>query len=119
MGDDIAASSEVRSFRGGRLKIGVEHTAWLQELRLRREEIANRLNARLGRPEVREVRIETGKRLGRGLVSPRRRPPPRLPPALEEAVQGWASTVKDDELRRLLIRLATRSLALDRTTDRG
>jgi predicted nucleic acid-binding Zn ribbon protein len=55
VGPLIAVQSRAVEIRDGVLFVHVESNVWMQELGMLREEIAARLNARLGAPHVRKI----------------------------------------------------------------
>jgi len=55
VGPMIAAQSRAVEIRDGTLFVHVDSNVWMQELGILRDEIAARLNARLGAPHVRKI----------------------------------------------------------------
>jgi predicted nucleic acid-binding Zn ribbon protein len=55
VGPTIARHARPLRLRRGTLVVGVDGAAWMQELQFLKHELRARLNARLGRPVVRDV----------------------------------------------------------------
>jgi predicted nucleic acid-binding Zn ribbon protein len=60
VGEAIAARARPASYRAGVLAVRVSSAAWMQELQFMKEEIRERLNARLGEELVRDIYFVSG-----------------------------------------------------------
>ena len=60
VGEAIAARAQPASYRAGVLAVRVSSAAWMQELQFMKEEIRERLNARLGADLVRDIYFVSG-----------------------------------------------------------
>jgi predicted nucleic acid-binding Zn ribbon protein len=72
VGEAIATRAQPASFRAGVLAVRVSSAAWMQELQFMKEEIRERLNARLGEDLVRDIYFVSGP-----ATEPRPAPSPR------------------------------------------
>lgn len=57
VGEGIARVATPASMKKGLLKVKVENPSWKNELQYLKEEIMNRINARLGGEIVKEIRL--------------------------------------------------------------
>ncbi len=60
VGDAIARHTQPEQFRNGILTVLVDSHSWLQELQFLKEDLRNRLNARLGEELLRDLNFESG-----------------------------------------------------------
>jgi len=60
VGQAIAARAEPAGFRAGVLSVRVNSAAWMQELQFMKEELRERLNARLGADLIRDIYFVSG-----------------------------------------------------------
>ncbi|MBX2812641.1 MAG: DUF721 domain-containing protein [Myxococcales bacterium] len=108
IGPPLTDHAEPASFRKGKLTLTVRSSAWLTELAMMRSEIKQRLNSRLAKQIVEDVRLVLG--------SPKRlRPQPapkkiQLSPSQQEKVESWAAGLINDRVREAFERAASRSL---------
>ncbi len=58
VGKRIAAISQVTSFENGVLTVRILTPAWRSEVMLRRDELRNQLNTRIGSDVVRELKVK-------------------------------------------------------------
>ncbi len=58
VGDTVASNAQPIVIREGCLTIGVKEPIWMQELKYQAESIRQKLNERLGRDAVREIRFK-------------------------------------------------------------
>lgn len=58
VGERIAKISTVRSFENGVLRVHVSEPTWRTEVTLRREEIRNKMNTRIGSEEITEIMLK-------------------------------------------------------------
>jgi predicted nucleic acid-binding Zn ribbon protein len=72
VGEAIAARAQPASYRAGVLAVRVSSAAWMQELQFMKDEIRERLNARLGEELVRDIYFVSG-----AATESRRAAPPR------------------------------------------
>ena len=117
VGETAAAHSRPAGFRQGRLTIASESPAWTQEMSLLSPQIQERLDQALGQGVITELRFKTAKlpraksqgpakaRAGRPPGSPRKEPPPPPDPLLQARLEKELATVKDPELREVLLRI--------------
>ena len=101
VGDDVAAHVEPTSLRDGVLRVRADSPAWATEIGYLATEIAERVNAEVGRPVVNELRVTAGPKLARprseGRASPRATTRPTASEAasidpqeaLERARRAW------------------------------
>lgn len=66
VGPVIASNARPSLIRNGVLTIGVRQPIWLQELKFMAEDIRGKLNERLGREAVRDIRFKLISVQGRG-----------------------------------------------------
>ena len=101
VGPAVAARAEPSSFRDGVLSVRVSGAAWMQELQFMKEELRERLNARLGADVIRDIYFVSG-------------PPPRAAQAAAPVKESAPPTeepialpaVSDPALAAVLARLA-------------
>ncbi len=108
VGPQIAARTRVQSFCRGTLVVKAASTAWQQELMYLKDNIILQLNARLDRPNVKEIRIISG-HLGPKAAQPR--PQRVLSPSEQAAVDAAAAPIADAEARAAFARLLRRAKA--------
>lgn len=78
VGAPVAARAQPAGYRDGVLSVRVAGAAWMQELQFMKEEVRERLNARLGAELIRDIYFISG------TVEPPHRPPPApTPPAVD------------------------------------
>lgn len=119
VGPRAAAATEADHVRDGVLLVRTRSSSWSQELSFLRETIVTRLNERIGRPVIRELRFTT-----RG-VAPRPRKTEAvqpvgddldrldLPPDLARELQRGISeteSIADERLRQAVVRAMSRDL---------
>ena len=90
VGQAIAARAEPAGFRAGVLSVRVNSAAWMQELQFMKEELRERLNARLGADLIRDIYFVSG---------PTRREPEEK--AATEATQATADQATPAPIPRL------------------
>jgi predicted nucleic acid-binding Zn ribbon protein len=102
VGDAIADHAEPSSLRTGVLRVRADSPAWATEISYLRDEILIKVNERLGKTVVREVRVWTGPgslgaraghqvEVGASAPPPRPREVPRDPfTALRRAQDAWS-----------------------------
>lgn len=102
VGATMAAHAQPAAFRDGVLSVRVDGAAWMQELQFMKEDVRQRLNARLGAELIRDVYFVSG-RIER--PAPRR---PAAPPPTPEALEPPCELppVTNPELAAVLARLA-------------
>jgi predicted nucleic acid-binding Zn ribbon protein len=100
VGPAVAARAEPAAFRDGVLSVRVAGAAWMQELQFMKDELRERLNARLGAPLVRDIYFVSGS-IARAAARRAVAPPPRL---VEDAIE--LPPIKDERLAALTERLA-------------
>jgi hypothetical protein len=60
VGEAIAARAQPAGYHGGILSVRVSSHTWMQELQFMKEDIRQRLNARLGREQIRDIYFVAG-----------------------------------------------------------
>ncbi len=60
VGEMIAENARPSAFRGGLLIVNVSSSAWLQNLQFEKDEIIKRVNAGLGKHQVKEIQFKIG-----------------------------------------------------------
>ena len=108
IGPPLTENAEPAFFRSGVLTLTVGKSAWLTELTFLKGEVMERMNAALGKPVVKDIRLRLG--------NLRRPPPPKVKPvrlsaAELERVEGWAQEISDPEVREAMMRAAAQSVA--------
>lgn len=111
IGPPLTDHAQPSSFRKGRLTLRVNSSAWLTELSMMHGQIVERLNARLDKPWVEEVRLIMGSPQPRRGASSSPQRAPALNPVQQEKVSAWSSSLADDRVRAAFEKAATRSLA--------
>lgn len=101
VGAAVAARAEPASYRDGVLSVRVAGAAWMQELQFMKDELRQRLNARLGAELIRDIYFVSG-------AAPRRAPAATRPVAPPRAVEPPIALpeVTDPALAAVLARLA-------------
>lgn len=87
VGEAVAERAEPAGFHAGVLSVRVSNHAWMQELQFLKEDLRERLNARLGRELIRDIYFVSG-RAGGSRPEPAKknpvvrevRPPVEIPP---------------------------------------
>jgi hypothetical protein len=114
VGETIARRAwPLRIGRDGTLHVATESATWANELSLLRDEILERLTARLGSEALSRLRFAVGP-----VPEPATAPPPseaavtppQVPPEIESEAASAAETIEDPELRELVARAARTSL---------
>jgi hypothetical protein len=100
-GPAIAQQSQPDTFAAGTLTLAVADPGWAKALAAMREELRNKINAYLGRPVVRALRIRKVHKLI--LPLPSRVADRGLPDAVDPAPVGWTSALEklDPEMARI------------------
>lgn len=102
VGAAIADRAEPAGFRDGVLSVRVAGAAWMQELQFMKDELRERLNARLGAPLIRDIYFVSGAvARAAALHTPAA---PTAPPPLEAAIA--LPPLKDPRLAAVTARLA-------------
>ena len=100
VGSALAARAQPAGFRDGVLSVRVGGAAWMQELQFMKEDLRERLNARLGAELIRDVYF----------VSGRVEPPPAARPAAARATDGAPPAalpaLRDPRLAEIFARIA-------------
>ncbi|WP_298439761.1 DUF721 domain-containing protein [Geobacter sp.] len=112
VGPQVASHAQPVSFRDGVLTVAVASAPWMQELNFLKRTIAERLNALVGEPLVREIYLKTGKIDQPPPPEPPSPPLRELTPAERDRVATEAAAIEDPELRAAFARLMSRHLAL-------
>lgn len=101
VGAAVAARAEPAAYRDGVLSLRVAGAAWMQELQFMKDDLRQRLNARLGAELIRDIYFVSG-------AAPRRAAAARQPVAPPRAVEPPIAlpAVSDPELAAVLARLA-------------
>ena len=122
VGEQIAQATDVTSVVDGIVNVRTESPAWANELKYQTVEIVNRLNARLGKEAVTQLRV----RVGAIRISRKSRPKfAGIPPSAvlarivltdeeEQRVNGLVEQIVDQELRSTIGRIMTNQLKTDR-----
>jgi predicted nucleic acid-binding Zn ribbon protein len=101
VGAAIAARAEPAGFRAGVLSVRVSSAAWMQELQFMKENIRERLNARLGENLVRDIYLVSGP-----VQAPKPDDAPAAQSASEHAVVPPIPRLKDPRLAAVFERIA-------------
>jgi hypothetical protein len=113
VGETIARRAwPLRIGRDGTLHVATESATWANELALLRDEILERLIARLGSEAPSCLRFAVGPVPEPASPSPSEAvvTPPQAPPEIESEAASAAGTIEDPELRELVARAARTSL---------
>jgi hypothetical protein len=114
VGETIARRAwPLRIGRDGTLHVATESATWANELALLRDEILERLAARLGSEAPARVRFAVGPVPEPAIARPQPEPiatPAETPPEIASEAASAAETIEDPELRALVARAARASL---------
>jgi hypothetical protein len=114
VGETVARRAwPLRIARDGTLHVATESATWAHELALLRDEILERLVARLGSDAPSTLRFAVGPVPEPATEPPLSEPvvaPPETPPEIESEAASAAKTIEDPELRELVARAARASL---------
>jgi predicted nucleic acid-binding Zn ribbon protein len=106
-GPAIAQQSQPDTFAAGTLTLAAADSGWAKALTAMREELRDKINAYLGRPVVRALRIRKVHKLT--LPLPSKVADPKLPDAVGPAPVAW--TGAEDKLEPEMARIARLSYA--------
>jgi predicted nucleic acid-binding Zn ribbon protein len=109
VGAAVAARAQPAGFRDGVLSVRVGGAAWMQELQFMKEDVRERLNARLGAELIRDIYFISG------VVEPRRPAPPPAATAIEDTEPVELPPIRDARLAEVFERIARRHQGRRRT----
>jgi hypothetical protein len=108
LGPPLTRRAEPIWFGDGVLTLRVFGSTWMTELSFMTDEIAERLNRRLGQAWVTSVRLRAGPPAAWGDDAPRR---PKLSPAQLERVEALGAEVRRPDVKAAVMRAAAASIA--------
>src|SRR5262245_22866324 len=100
VGAAVAARAQPASFRDGVLSVRVGGAAWMQELQFMKEEVRERLNARLGAELIRDIYFVSG------TIEPRRPARAAAATASSEDAPIELPPLRDARLAEVFARIA-------------
>lgn len=123
VGAQIGRVSRPDSLFDGVLAVWVRTSTWMQELRLLAPTLVSKINAAIGTPVVRELRLHFGAARAAGdddllaryleargrRLRPPRRAPIAAPPERADAIAAECAAIDDPELRAVIAAVRTRN----------
>lgn len=109
VGDQVARHARPARLQGKTLHVVVDSSPWMQELSLLKTDILDRLNARMGRKLLMNLRFRVGD-LPETAAPPRSRLPAALSPEGAARVEAVVEEITDPELKSTIRHTLTRAI---------
>lgn len=118
VGGVIARHAQPIGLRGRKLSVQVDSPVWMQQLSMLRPELVEKVNRALGSELIAEMVLVLGEVKGRARQHEKA---PALPPLTEserKQLEGYVSSVDDQNIRSALLRLIEKDMRNRKANDR-